>query len=143
MQEYTNTPWTGKSTIIFTDLDLQNIYPSPYACQDYHNRVLGRFRHLQHNNSPCLKNLIMIVWYTRSSYAKTIRIGYGADPGIYNTMSVATSSDNIMIVWYDHTARSPYAMQKTHCGTRRSFGSWTVYLLFFSLKTCTVFFLHV
>ena len=34
---------------------------------------------------------------TRSPYAKTIIIGFGADPGIYNTI-IAAVSNNLMIV---------------------------------------------
>ena len=48
-----------------------------------------------------VSNNLLIVWRehpTRSPYAKTIRIGFGADPGIYNTI-IAAASNNLMIVW--------------------------------------------
>ena len=86
-----------------------------------------------------VSNNLLIVWRehpTRSPYAKTIRIGFGADPGIYNTI-IAVVSNNLMIVWQTtiriffridpdmyKTYSDIYLAKIVFWNTRRSFGSW-------------------
>ena len=64
MQENTNTPWSGKSMILLVDWlgSLEDTFTQVYVYDlkethhyDHHNTFWDRSRHLQNNNSRCLK----------------------------------------------------------------------------------------